>query len=986
MKILFRQCLRGSIYLLLSSFALPIHAQVSVSGLITDSSNMPIPGVNILLKNTTTGTTTNFEGRFKLEASPSDTLVVSYIGFKTQELAVREQVFFTINLTPEANTLAAVLINAGYYTTTDRERTGSIAKVTAKEIELQPVVSPLQALQGRMAGVEVISNSTLPGAAPTIRIRGQNSLRPNGNYPLYIIDGVPFNSTPLETNSTLSFTGIDPLSTINPADIKSIEVLKDADATAIYGSRGANGVVLITTKKGTTGETTVQARIRSGFSEAPNRIDLLKTSEYLKIRQKAFENDGIVPNENNAYDLLVWNQNRNTDWQEKFFGKQAGFTQANLSISGGSSTTRYRVNGSYLKQGSIYPGSASFQKATGSVQLNHLSKDNKFSLNMAITYGADKNHTVGIGSLIPQVFSLAPNAPKIFNEDGSLHWEEWSEVGKENPFQGYLNTSDIKIHNTLANLNLSYRLMKGFKLSSNFGYTHLNSNELTKRPKESYNPQYKEFIDHESAHLQGESTSWIIEPQLSYQENIEKLGIKALIGATLQEQLNLQTGVTGTGYATRSMIGNLAAATNLSRGLHQEANYRYMAFFSRLGLDWDKKYFINLTGRRDGSSRFGPDKRFANFGAIGAAWIFTEEVWVIKKIPWLSFGKLRGSYGITGSDQIGDYGYLDSYVATVGPGGLYPTQLANPNYSWEVNKKLEAAVQLGFFKDRLQLNVSYYKNRSSNQLVGYSLPSITGFTSVQANLPATVENRGWEIEAYAKVINTDDWKWQSTLNFTLPKNELVNYPNIEQSPYANSYRVGEPLNIALLYQYEGINPKTGYYQITDVNDDGRLDYEDRVVVKDRNSKFYGGWQNTLQYKNFDIQFLLQFAKKEGEFALFDAGRVGALRQEDYIGLEGDKFQTISTQLDAIRGYSNLIQTSLPYTDASYIRLKSFALSYSIPNTPLQKIGIKNCKLFVQGQNLFTLSNYRGMDPEMAKGQGTAFGALRTFTTGIEVKF
>ncbi|MDQ7918256.1 SusC/RagA family TonB-linked outer membrane protein [Mesonia sp. MT50] len=960
--------------------------EYTIKGSVTDTTGLSIPGVYVQRLGTSTGTTTNFEGTYRLQVSPTDSLSFTYLGFKRQVIAVNNQTQLNIQLSPSEEALEEVVINAGYYTTTERERTGNIAKITAKELELQPVVSPLQALQGRMAGVEVSLGSDLPGSAPTIRIRGQNSLRAEGNYPLYIIDGMPFNSTPLETNSTLGFTGIDPLSTLNLANIESIEVLKDADATAIYGSRGANGVILITTKKGTPGETTVQARMSTGFSEVPNRIELLHTDEYLKVRRRAFENDGIVPNENNAYDLLVWDQNRETDWQEEFFGGQAEFTQANISIAGGSPTTRYRMNGSYLKQGSVYPGGANYHKATGSAQLNHKSKDDKFSLDMALTYGVDRNNTVGIGSLIPQIYSLAPNAPNIFNEDGSLHWEEWSEVGKENPFQGYLNTSEVKTQNMVANLKLSYRLFEGLKFSTNFGYTNLNSNELTKRPKESFNPEYGEFIDHESAHLQGQRSSWIIEPQLSYQKNIGKLGIKALAGTTLQEQLNRQTGVTGTGYATRSMIGNLAAATSLSRGVSQETTYRYMAFFGRLGMDWDKKYYLNLTGRRDGSSRFGPQQRFANFGAIGAAWIFTKEAWMDNQLSWLSFGKLRGSYGSTGNDQIGDYGYLDTYEATQGPGGLSPSRLANPGYSWEVNKKLEAAIQLGFLKDRFHLNVSYYQNRSSNQLVGYSLPSITGFTSVQANLPAIVENRGWELETHAKIINSDHWNWQSSLNFTLPKNELVSYANLEQSSYVNTYRVGEPLNIVLLYQYEGINPETGYYQIADINDDGRLDYEDRVVTKDRNNQYYGGWQNTLQYKNFNLQFLFQFAKKEGEFALFDAGRVGAQRQEDYLGLEGNGFQEISTQLDAIRGYSNVIQTTLPYTDASYIRLKTLSLSYTLPAKPLRKVGVNNCKVFVHGQNLFTLSQYRGMDPEMALGQGTAFGALRTFTTGIEINF
>ena len=210
--------------------------------------------------------------------------------------------------------------------------------------------------------------------------------------------------------------------------------------------------------------------------------------------------------------------------------------------------------------------------------------------------------------------------------------------------------------------------------------------------------------------------------------------------------------------------------------------------FSRIGINWQRKYYINLTGRRDGSSRFGPDNRFSNFGAIGTAWIFSDEPFIKKGFPFLSFGKFRGSYGTTGNDQIGDYGYLDAYEATIGPGGLYPTTLANPNYSWEENKKLEGAVELGFFEDKFRLGVSWYRNRSDNQLVGYPLPAITGFRSVQANLPATVENTGWEIEATSENFRNDNFQWQTSFNISFPRNELVNYPNLEQSSFANIYK------------------------------------------------------------------------------------------------------------------------------------------------------------------------------------------------------
>ena len=339
--------------------------------------------------------------------------------------------------------------------------------------------------------------------------------------------------------------------------------------------------------------------------------------------------------------------------------------------------------------------------------------------------------------------------------------------------------------------------------------------------------------------------------------------IESLVGATFQENIAQTERFQALDYPTEALIGNIGAAERMAFASQNNSEYRYMALFSRIGFDWDKKYFLNLTGRRDGSSRFGPNNRFANFGAVGAAWIFSEENSIKSNLPFLSFGKLRGSYGTTGNDQIGDYGYLDAYEATIGPGGLYPTGLANPDYSWETNKKLEVGIDLGFLNDHLRLGISRFQNRSSNQLVGYPLPYMTGFPSVQANLPATVENSGWEIEFASLNLSNKNFSWETSLNITFPKNELVSYPDIEQSSYANTYKVGHPLNIALLYEYTGLDPITGFYTISDANEDGRYDYKDRVVIKDMTREYFGGINNSITYNNLSLAFLWQVEKQEG---------------------------------------------------------------------------------------------------------------------------
>tara|TARA_R100000935_G_scaffold1440_5_gene4697 strand:- start:16194 stop:19193 length:3000 start_codon:yes stop_codon:yes gene_type:complete len=959
--------------------------QQEITGKVTNKGGVPLVGVTVMVKESNTGTITNLEGIFQLPVPQNSMVVFSFIGYKTLEVPFNGEEELNVTLEEDITSLGEVEINAGYYSTTRRKSTGNISRVTAKEIELQPVISPLQALQGRMAGVEIIPGGDQPGMAPTIRIRGRNSLREDGNLPLYIINGVPFNSSPIESNSLLGNTGIDPLNTLNVSNIESIEVLKDADATAIYGSRGANGVVLITTKKGSYGKPGLEARVYTGASKVPNRLDLLNTNQYLQIRKQAFINDGVEPDQFNAYDLVLWDQDRYTDWQEFFYGGTAAINDVNLSTSGGDENTSFRLGGSYHSQGTVYPGDFDYNKVTASLNLNHATENKKLHIDLSVNYGLDNNNLVGFTDLSFSAFYLPPNAPKLFNEDGSLYWDDWAEAGLNNPLEGFFNTSTTRANNLVSSLGLAYELVPGLTMKANSGYTNFSSSEILKKPKRSYNPAYWESIENASTNLDVSRKSWIIEPQLQYSTKAGKGNLDAIIGGTFQESNYKSLGLEGQGYVSESLIGNLSAAESITNAVNQNTTYRYTAIFGRLGVNWDKKYYLNLTGRRDGSSRFGSGNRFANFGALGGAWIFSEESFFKNNLSFLNLGKLRGSYGTTGNDQIGDYGYLDSYEATIGPGGLYPTQLANPDYSWEINKKLEAAIEFAFLDNRLDLSLSWYRNRSSNQLVGYTLPAITGFNSIQANLPATVENTGLELELSSINFRSKDFNWQTFLNITIPKNKLVSYPGIEQSSYANVFRVGHPLNISLLYQYEGLDPETGYYNVADINEDG-VDYEDKIVIQDFGRKFFGGISNNLSYKNFTLNFLWEFVKQEGSVSFLNPGNLSNQQEEVIQAFKpSSRFQRISQSYEASVAYFDALESNFPLQDASFLRLKTFSIGYSFPSDFVQGIGLRDGKVFLNGQNLWTLTKYKGMDPEVPIG-GTQFAGLQTITGGIQINF
>lgn len=962
--------------------------QHRVKGTVTDSNGVPIPGATIKIKGTSTGTFTNDEGVFFISASPTDILILTYIGFKPLEVVVETSDELALVLEEDVTNLEAVTVNAGYYTVKERERTGSIAKVTSKEIELQPIVSPIEALQGRMAGVEIRQQSGVPGNAPIIRIRGRNSLRDEGNYPLYIIDGVPINSAPIETEN-LFLNDWDPLSTLNLSNIESIEVLKDADATAIYGSRGANGVVLITTKKGVgyNRKTEVEARWYTGFAQVDRKMKILNTEQYISMRKAALSNAGREPEEESDWDLLLWDTNRYTDWPEELLGGTSSITDINLAASGGNATTSFRLGGAYHKQGTVFPINNAYHKVTAAINLNHTSENKKLGINLSVNYGIDKSEASGVSNLVQRAYTLAPNAPPLYNEDGSLHWEEWgySRVD-DNPLAGQNSITVGQVNNLVANLGLSYKILPRLSFKTNMGYTFTIRESKGKIPNTTVAPWEREDIEHIATQNYQKRLSWIIEPQLNYHTTIGEGTIDALVGTTFQKNESDGFGIRGEGFVSEILLGYIPAAELYDTyGNGRNIHYKYSAIYGRLGYNWQQKYYINLTGRRDGSSRFGPDKRFANFWAVGAAWIFSEEPFIKKHLSFLSFGKFRGSYGITGSDQIGDYQYLDAYEATPGPNGLYPTQLFNPDFAWEENKKLEAAMELGFLEDRINLGVSWYRNRSSNQLVGYPLPAITGFTTVQANLPATVQNTGWEIELSTSNIKSKNFRWQTFFNISFPKNKLVNFPNIDQTAYANIYRVGHPLNILLTYQYNGIDPETGLYQVIDVNEDGSYDYQDRIAINDMGRKYFGGITNNISYKGLRLSFLWEFVKQDALKPIAFIGAPGDPYNrplEDYKAWQrGDLY--IENSSAAKTAYSLAGQSDRGIVDASFLRLTTISVGYDVPSDWLEKIGIRRCRLFCTAQNLFTITSYSGLNMELV-GR-VSLPALQIITGGLQLQ-
>lgn len=962
----------------------------TISGTITDA-NGTLSGVNVLVKNTTRGSISDLEGQYSVKAATNDTLVFTYLGYKPIEVPVGSNSTLNVAMQPDATALDQVVINAGYYTTTDKKRTGSIGRVTAAEIDKQPINNPLEALQGRVTGVDVIQNSGVPGGGFKVRIRGQNSLMA-GNEPLYIIDGVPYDTQSLASGNSsggiIPFADVNPLNAINPASIESIEILKDSDATAIYGSRGANGVVLITTKKGKAGKTVFTVSSSTGIGQITHKRNLLNTEQYLEMRREAFTNDGITEYPEWEYDVNgTWDIKRYTDWQEVLIGGTANTRKIAAQASGGSVNTQFLIGGQYQEETTVFPGKYAYDRLTVNTKLNHQDKEERFKILFTAAYSLENNNLPS-RDFTSEALNLPPNAPALYDQEGELNWENstWS-----NPLAQAVSTYKQDTKSLISNTVLSYTFFDDFELKVNAGYGFSELRGIATTPHTVFDPAYGR--DSKSSRLtssEGNRTYWVTEPQIYWERNVGENKWSILLGSTFQEHTSGKGTIIGVGFPTNHFINNMSAATTTTILEDGETTYKYHSIFGRINFAYHNKLFLNATGRRDGSSKFGPKNKYGNFGAIGAAWIFTEGM----DIPFVSFGKFRGSYGLSGNDQIGDYQYLQTYALADYPYdgniGLLPTRLYNPNFKWEKIVKREAAVELGFLDNKISISAAYYNNRSSNQLVDYALPGTTGFPNIQANLDAEVENSGFEFELNGTISRSDSFTWNSSVNFSIPKNKLLAFPGLENSTYANRYVIGEPLTIAKLYMLKGVNPETGLFEFTDFNGDGAITSDmDKQYVADLSPKFFGGFTNTLTYKEWTLDFLFQFVKKKGYNQYRYSEPPGMMLNQPVSVLDrwqqpGDiaEMQRFTTgeNYEAYLAYSQFTQSSGVISDASFIRLRSLQIAYSLN---FGKKKSNTCQIFLQGLNLLTFTNFEGGDPEQAIG---FIPPLKRITFGTKLYF
>ncbi|RBQ06808.1 SusC/RagA family TonB-linked outer membrane protein [Pedobacter miscanthi] len=963
--------------------------QISGRVLASDDGN-PLPGATISIKNSNTAVQSAKDGSFTIQTeTATGTLIISYTGYKSQQISFNGPINNLKISMEESHEAFDDIQVIGYGKTTKRLNTGSVSSISAKQIQQQPVGNVVAALSGRMPGVFIQTANGLPGGNINIQIRGKGSIVA-GTDPLYIVDGVPFDGTPIGKGNTdvINIAGaVSPLSNLNPADIENITILKDADATSIYGSRGANGVVLITTKKAKSGATKIDVNLRQGISTISAKPKLLNLQDYLQMRKNAFSNDKLIPSSDPAStsyapDLTLWSQTQSTDWVDYIFGSSASSTDLQARVSGGKGNTTFSVNGNFRNEGTVLPGNNSYYRTGLSSDIQHFSENQKFSIRISNQLSRQQSDLSNIVNNIDRSFLIAPNYPLTL-PDGSINWYA-GNIDAESLARSK-NTTD----NSITSAELAYRFLPNLSFKVNSGYTKSSYDQTFISPSSSLPPGSINSTNFTKSSTQ----SFITEPQLDYNLNFGRHKLSFLVGATYQHKSSERMSVIASNFSLESLMENPGSAgTVASTG--SDSQYKYASLFSRITYNLKDTYILNATLRRDGSSRFGPGNRYGNFGSIGASWIFSNQNWVREKLPVLSLGKLRASLGTSGNDQIPDYGYLSTFSSPgsavyQGTAIIRPSRISNADFKWENTRKMDLGVELGFFKDALSLIADYYRSSSSDQLVNYAIPLITGFSSYQANLPAVIQNSGWEISVNSNNLKGKKIAWSTNFNITIPENKLKSFDNFENSSYAAIYELGYDITRIRGYQSLGIDPASG--KVLYAGRDGQASaapYSNFTLGKTA-PDFYGGLGNTISYQNFEFSVFLQFVKQRTKGGINrNPGGGGTFNEFDLepwsLSNPSSTVPPPSTQFDFYYG-----QSSANIFDTSYLRLKNVSLSYLLPAEAAKKMGLTTLRIFAEGQNLYTWWHHNSavMDPEsgaISTTTGRNIPPLKTFVMGLQI--
>lgn len=966
----------------------------TVSGIVTDSKNEPLIGVNVTIKNaSTTGTITDIDGKYSLEIpSGNSVLVFSYIGYSTQEVKVSNRSVVDIVLKDDMQALEEVVV-VGYGTMKKSDLTGSVSSITSDNFKLGTDLTPQQLMQGAFSGVNISQNSGKPGGSNTIRVRGGTSITAS-NDPLYVIDGVPISTSAGVNQSNIGSSTTDffdqepinPLSNINPNDIESINILKDASATAIYGSRGANGVIMITTKKGKAGMRQLDYSFNLGVSTVAKKLDVLTGDEYRKTVSEL--------------GLTLDDKGQNTDWQDVIF-RTAISQNHYVSFMSGSENTSYRASAGYSNQNGVMEGSG-MKSANARMNINHKALNDKLKLNMNISYGetnsdqAPVSNTVGSemgSSMLYEAYVFNPTYP-IYNEEGDYYDVPPYRV---NPASFSKELLDERATSQfLGNLTADWNFYKPFTLQVNAGY---NKNTINRN---SYISKSNLLGNGNNGYVTVQKLSdysKLLETILKYNQSFGKHNIDAMVGYSWQYFYSEGQTTKAYGFLSDNFKWYSLAATQTVESVSSYAESNTLiSMYGRINYNYADKYLLTATVRRDGSSRFGSGNKWGIFPSVAASWRISQEDFFQNDI--MSDLKLRASFGITGSQEIGNYNSLSTLGASTNGylvGGekitiVLPQQYTNPDLKWEQTAQTDIGIDFGFLNGKIRGSIDYYYKKTTDLLLSVAVPSPSLITTQIANV-GTVTNQGIELDLSFDLMRTKNFAWDANLNLSHNKNEVVSLSNgqwtgdnMQVAPcqgqglsgtYAQLIMPGQP--IGTFYGKRFIGVVDGVEQFAN-------DGEPEVIGCAQPDLTFGLGTN-LQYKNWTLS--LNFRGSIGN----DVYNCTANNLAYLSNLPGrnvlKEAVTSGVNRDQAKVYSSRF-----IEDGSFVRLDNLSLGY---NFSLPKLYISNARVFVSAQNLFVITGYSGADPEVnseISRTGVAplgvdylsYPKARTFSMGINLSF
>ncbi len=991
-----------------------------VSGKITEeATGEPLLGVNVIVKGTTTGVSSDFDGIYTIENLTSENILVfSYLGFSDQEVKVGNKTEINVILKPAVDQLDELVI-IGYGTKKKRNLTGAIVSVGSDAIDKSNLQDPISILQGRAAGVQVTSNSGAPGGGMNIKVRGNSSLN-SGNSPLYVIDGVAIESNSLSSLNGSENFGLNPLADINPGDIASIEILKDAASTAIYGSRAANGVVIITTKRGISGDAQVDLSITSGVSEIPRMLSVLNASQYRAVILDSYRNmDNPVTPNGIILDSLNPKNNGDVNWQRELL-RIAPQNKVDLSVRGGSENLKYAWSSSFLDQDGIILNS-NYRRVTSRLNVDFKVSD-KITFGQSISYTNGVNNRINAGgtenlSVIRELL-VRPPIFAAYLPDGSYNGYQF---GRRNPIGlAELATHVNKSNRITGNQYVEYDIIEGLKLRSNLNldYTSMKEDEFipsTLDYREGYNSGKVRALN---------NLTWGNETFLTFNRQLgESHNLSALAGVSFQDWNYEVVGLDGMFFSSDKIPTLNGAGTISNQEVNITTQHAMLSYFGRVSYDYQGKYLFEANIRADGSSRFGKDNRFGYFPSAAVAWRFSDES-LFKNANFLNDGKFRLSAGQTGNESIGNYTSQGEFA--VGSNyldfsGAAPTVMPNTGLKWETTTQYNAGLDISLWNNRVSINGDVYLKITEDLLYNVPIPRTTGFSYVTQNI-GSIENKGIELSITSQNL-VGEFKWETNFNISANRNMIKDLPEnlltngFIQNGNFHILKEGSPIGTLYGYKFNGVysRDEDNVNQVTDgalgkkfkggdpiwddLNGDNIIDENDKQIIGDATPDFFGGVTNTFSYKGLSLGIFLQFSYGNDIYSEINHQRNSVVR---YNNLSTDALNRWREQGDVtnfpkpvsddpLRSDSRI--QSRWVEDGSYIKLKNINLRYRFPDQMVTNLGLRKLEVYTSALNVLTWTHYTGFDPDVNSYSGLREGLddgsypqSRTITLGLNIGF